>query len=58
MTLEILPLIISNLAAMSLMKSYAILQNAGFIAFTVSELLRENQQGVKKPPTTQTKVKY
>ena len=37
---------------MSLMKSYLMLQNAKFIAFTISELLRENQQGeeVKIPP--------
>ena len=30
---------------MSLMKSYLMLRNARFTAFTVSELLRENQQG-------------
>ena len=38
---------------MSLIKSYLLLQNARFTALTVSELLRENQQGggvVKIPP--------
>ena len=40
---------IPNLAQMSLIKSYSILQNPRVTAFTVSELLRENQQGVKLP---------
>ena len=33
-----------NLAQMSLMKCYKMLQNAKVTPFTVSELLRENQQ--------------
>ena len=41
---------------MSLIKSYLILQNAKVTAFTISELLSENQQGVKLPPT-QIRVK-
>ena len=36
---------IPNLAQMSLIKCYWRLQNARVTAFTVSELLRENQQG-------------
>ena len=36
---------IKNLAWMSLIKSYWMLQNARVTAFTVSELLREYQQG-------------
>ena len=36
---------IPNLALTSLIKSYWMLQNAKVIAFTISELLRENQQG-------------
>ena len=36
---------IPNFAQMSLMKSYWMLQNARVADFTVSELLRENQQG-------------
>ena len=52
-------LAIPNLARMSLIK-YRILQNARVTAFTVSELLRKNQQreggGVKLPPT-QIRVK-
>ena len=40
-----------NLARTYLRKSYYMLQNARVIAFTVSELSRENQQGVGgKPP--------
>ena len=44
---------IPNLARMSLMKYYYMLQNGRVTAFTVSELLRENQQGGKTigPPT-------
>ena len=34
----------------ALMKSYWLLQNARVTAFTVFQLLRENQQGVKLPP--------
>ena len=43
---------IPNLERVSLMKCYLILQNARDTAFTVSELLRENQQGGSKitPP--------
>ena len=41
---------IPNLARMSLMQCYWMLQNARVTAFTVSDLLRENQQGVKLPP--------
>ena len=41
---------IPNLARVSLIKCYWMLQNARLTAFTVSELLRENQQGVKFPP--------
>ena len=47
---------IPNLARMSLIKSYQMLQDARVSAFTVSELLREKQQGVKLPPT-QIRVK-
>ena len=36
---------IPNLARTSLIKCYWFLQNARVTAFTVSELLRENQQG-------------
>ena len=42
---------IPNVARMSLMKCYWMLQNARVTAVTVSELLRENQHGVKLPPT-------
>ena len=41
---------IPNLAQMSVRKWYWMLQNAKVAAFTVSELLWENQQGVKLPP--------
>ena len=37
----------SNLVGTSLMKRYWMLKNARITAFTVPELLRENQQGVK-----------
>ena len=53
---------IPNLAQMSLIKCYWMLQNARVTAFTVSELLRENQQGaggnypLPPPPTTQIRV--
>ena len=44
---------IPNLAQISLIKSYQILQNASVATFTISELLRENQKkgggGVKLP---------
>ena len=36
---------IANLARMFLLKCYWMLQNARVTAFTISELLRENQQG-------------
>ena len=38
-----------NLARIFLMKCYYILQNASVTASTVSELLRETQQGVQLP---------
>ena len=41
---------IPNLARMSLLKLYWMLQNVGVTAFTVSELLKENKQGVPPPP--------
>ena len=42
---------IPNLVRMSLIKCYCMLQNIRVTAFTVSELLRENQKwGVKLPP--------
>ena len=40
---------IPNLAWMSLIKSYYMLHNTRVTAFTVSELIRENQQGIKLP---------
>ena len=42
---------IRNQGWMSLMKSYWMLQNARFTVFTVSELIRENQQEIKIPCT-------
>ena len=48
---------IPNLAKTSLVICYWMLQNARVTAFTVSELLREKQQGTEEggnfPPTTQ-----
>ena len=43
---------IPNLAPMALIKSYCILKNASVTAFTISGLLRKNQQGESKinPP--------
>ena len=42
---------IPNLAQMFLIKCYSMLQNARVIAFSVSQLLWENQHGrVKLPP--------
>ena len=43
---------IPNLAPMAVIKSYCILQNASVTAFTISGLLRKNQQGECKinPP--------
>ena len=41
---------IPNLARMSLMKCYWMLQNTSVTTFTVSELLREKQQGGGKLP--------
>ena len=38
---------IPTLARISLIKCYRMLQNARVTAFTVSELLMENQQGVR-----------
>ena len=63
---------IPTLARISLIKFYRILQNARVTAFTVSELLMENQQGVgcvcgggevggrggKIIPPTQTRVRW
>ena len=46
---------IPNLAWIPLIKYYWMLQNARITAFTVSDLLRENQQRVKLP--TQTRIK-
>ena len=49
-----------NLLRMSLMKFYWMLQNARVIAFTVSELLRENKQGgwgKITPSTTRLRLK-
>ena len=44
---------IPNLARMSLRKCYWMLRNARLTAFTISELLRENQQrGVNFPPSS------
>ena len=43
---------IPNLARMSLIECYCMLQNAMVTAFTVFELLRENQLAVKSPITT------
>ena len=47
---------IRNLARMFLTECYWMLQNARVTTFTVSELLRLKQQGVKLPPT-QIRVK-
>ena len=48
---------ILSLARMSLIKCYWMLQNARVLAFTVFDLLRENQQLSKiTPPTTQIRV--
>ena len=48
---------IPNLTRISLIKCYYMLQNARVTASTVSELLRENQQGSKITLLTQTRVK-
>ena len=42
---------IQNLAQMSQTKNYKMRQNARVTAFSVFELSRENQHGVKIPPT-------
>ena len=39
------------------MKSYLILQNTRSTAYTISELLKENQQETKNTPLTQIRVK-
>ena len=51
---------IPNFARMSLIECYWMLQNSRVTAFTVFELLRENQLGVLNyfPPPTQIRVKY
>ena len=50
---------IAKLARTSLIKCYWILQNARVTAFTVSKLLRENQQEdeITRPPPTQIRIK-
>ena len=53
---------IPNLARMSLIECYWMLQNSTVAAFTVFELIRENQLGGKitpppTPPATQIRVK-
>ena len=51
---------IPNIAQISLMNCYWVLQNARVTAFTVSELLRENQHGggrVKLPPSPHTQIR-
>ena len=50
---------VQNLARMSLIEFYWMLQNSRITAFTVFELLRENQlwRGVKLLPPTQIRVK-
>ena len=47
---------IPNLAQMSLIKCYLILQNVRIKTFTVSEFLKENQQGVKLPLPTKIRI--
>ena len=47
---------ISNLTRKSLMKSYLMQKNYKFTAFTISELLWENQQVVKISPQIRVKV--
>ena len=41
---------ILNFARMSLIESYSMLRNSRVVAFTVFELLRENELGLKLPP--------
>ena len=50
---------IPNLARMSLIKCYWMVQNTRVTAFTVSELLRKNWQGVKitSPPPFTTQIR-
>ena len=49
---------IPNLAWMSLIKCYWMLQNSSVTPFTVFELLRENQLGgVKLPPTSPSQIR-
>ena len=49
---------IQNSARRSLMECYYMLQNARVTAFTISELLRENQQwGIKLPPSP-TQIRF
>ena len=45
---------VPNLAGISLIKCYSMLKNARVIAFTIFELLIENQQGVKLLAPTHT----
>ena len=42
---------------MALIKCYRMLQNTRVTVFTISELLRENQQGLKSPPPPKIRVK-
>ena len=48
---------IPNLARMFLIKCYSMLQNARVTAFTVSKLLRKNQQWVKLPPPPPNQIR-
>ena len=48
----------TKLVRMSLMKCHGMLQNARVTAFTISELLRENQQGRVKITPPRLGVRY
>ena len=48
---------IQHLAQIFLIKCYCMFQNASVTAFTVSELLTKNQQGVKLPPLLPTQIR-
>ena len=49
---------IRNLARISLIKCYWMLQNSRFTVFTISELLRENQQGWRRGRVEEWGVKF
>ena len=49
---------IRNLARISLIKCYWMLQNSRFTVFTISELLRENQQGWGRGRVEEWGVKF